>query len=158
MLYLVSTKLRKALELRQASKRSLGWKELMLLPHDFDAKSLHDPLTRSLMAKISFEHGGEEYDAKYPDGIPTSMVITDEQSTEFDSGLVMYPGGHARNNLGDDQVDIKDILAHKFEKLGALAFDNPDSVIKQISNLEKKKAREVAQLYNFPLTVKGKFD
>lgn len=158
MLYLVCTKLRKALELSQVSKRSLGWKELMLLPHDFDAKSLHDPLTRSLMAKMSFEHGGEEYDAKYPDGIPTSMVITDDQGTEFDSGLVMYPGGHARNDIGEDAVDLKEILAHKFEKLGALAFDNPKSVIKQISNLESKKTKEVAQLYNFPLTVKGKFD
>lgn len=28
------------------------------------------------MAKIQFEHGGAEYDEKYPQGIPTSVEIT----------------------------------------------------------------------------------
>ena len=158
MLYLVCTMLRKALELRNASKAPLGWKELMLLPHDFDPKSLHDPLTRALMGKMSFEHGGADYDSKYPDGIPTSMVITDDQGDTYDSGLVMYPGGHARNDAGTDIVNLKTVLAHKFEQLGKIAFDDPSPVIKQISGLEQKKAAEVARLYDFPLRVKGKFD
>ena len=28
------------------------------------------------MEKAEFEHGGKEYDEKYPDGIPTSVVFT----------------------------------------------------------------------------------
>ncbi len=51
------------------------WRELMLLPADYNDASLFDPLTRSLMEKIEFRHGGPEYDAKYPDGIPTSLEI-----------------------------------------------------------------------------------
>ena len=31
------------------------------------------------MAKIEFEHGGKDYDDRYPDGIPTSIVITDKE-------------------------------------------------------------------------------
>jgi 2-methylcitrate dehydratase len=158
MLYLVCTMLRKALELRAASKKPLGWKELMLLPHDFDPKALKDPLTHSLMAKMSFEHGGTDYDRKYPDGIPTSMVITDDSGQSFDSGLVMYPGGHARNDMGPDKVDLKDILAHKFERLGALAFGDAKPVIAQLMGLESKSAAQVGRLYDFPLEVKGKFD
>ncbi|MBL9002041.1 MAG: MmgE/PrpD family protein [Phycisphaerae bacterium] len=158
MLYLVCTKLRKALELRQATKRALGWKDLMLLPNDFSPRALQDPLTRELMGKVSFEHGGAEYDAKYPDGIPTSMVITDDEGNTYDSGLVMYPGGHARNHLGPDTIDLRDVLNHKFEQLGGLASDDPKGLVKRLSNLEKKSAKELAALYDFPLTVKGRFD
>jgi 2-methylcitrate dehydratase len=52
------------------------WMEFMLTPSDYSHKALYDEQTRQLMEKISFEHGGREYDEKYPDGIPTSIVIT----------------------------------------------------------------------------------
>jgi 2-methylcitrate dehydratase len=158
MLYLVCTMLRKALELRQATQQPLGWKELMLLPYDFEARNLNDPLTRELMGKVSFEHGGPEYDARYPDGIPTSMVITDDQGQTHDSGLVMYPGGHARNHLGPDKIDLREVLTHKFERLGSLAVDDSKALVKRLMNLEKKSGSDLAGLYDFPLTVKGKFD
>ena len=157
MLFLVCTMLRKALELRQATKGKLGWKELMLVPHDFTDKALHDPLTRRLMDKMSFEHGGDEYDAKYPDGIPTSMVITDDSGVAHDSGFIMYPGGHARNHLApaDYRANLKDILAHKFETLGKLASDNPKAIIARLSNLEKKSSTEIADLYGFEIRFTG---
>jgi 2-methylcitrate dehydratase len=159
MLYLVCTMLRKALELRQnGHKGPYGWKQLMLIPHDFDPNALKHPVTRELMAKMSFEHGGEEYDAKYPDGIPTSIVITDEQGETFDSGLIMYPGGHARNSLGSDKVDLRDILARKFEVLGKLAFEKPEPIIQRFSTLGKRSAADVATLLDFSLDVRGRFD
>ncbi len=49
------------------------------------------------MEKIEFVHGGAEYDSKYPDGIPTRVQIMLQNGKEIDSGMVMYPGGHARN-------------------------------------------------------------
>ena len=49
------------------------------------------------MEKIVFEHGGPNYDSKYPEGIPTSVTITTKNEQTFDSGLIMFPGGHARN-------------------------------------------------------------
>ncbi len=158
MLYLVCTMLRKALELRQATKKPLGWKELMLVPHDFDAKSLHDPLTRELMGKMTFEHGGAEYDRRYPDGIPTSIVITDDQGETHDSGLVMYPGGHARNERGETPVDLRDILNHKFETLGKIAVKDPKPMITRLMDLEKKSAKDIASLYDFELLSHGKFE
>lgn len=161
MLYLVCTKLRKALEAastRKGAQRQLGWKDLMLLPHDFDAKSLHDPLTRRLMDKMSFEHGGPEYDAKYPDGIPTSMVITDDQGQVFDSGLVMYPGGHARNHLGPDKVDLHDVLDHKFKKLAELAGEDAKGLVKRFSDVGSKNAQALASLMDFGLRSHPRFE
>lgn len=158
MLYLVCTMLRKALELHSAKKHAtLGWKELMLVPHDFTDKALHDPLTRRLMDKMSFEHGGADYDAKYPDGIPTSMVITDDSGVEHDSGFIMYPGGHARNTFApaDYRANLKDILNHKFETLGRLASDDPKTLIARISTLEKKSAADIADLYGFQIKFTG---
>lgn len=163
MLYLVCTKLRKALELhaqhgeKQLGHR-LGFKDLMLTPHDFDHHAINHPVTRALMAKMSFEHGGADYDAKYPDGIPTSMVITDSSGKVHDSGLVMYPGGHARNDRGPDKVDLQDILDHKFKTLGSLAVAKPADLVKRLSNLDKKSAKDIASLYSFDIIHRGKFE
>jgi 2-methylcitrate dehydratase len=161
MLYLVCTMLRTALELRAAGhKKPMTWKDLMLSPNDFTHDALYHPVTRALMQKMSFEHGGTDYDAKYPDGIPTSIIITDEQDEAFDSGLVMYPGGHARNDRAPAtyRADLKDILNHKFRLLGGMAVDNPTPLIKQLSDLEKKNAKDVATLMDFAYTVKGKYE
>jgi 2-methylcitrate dehydratase len=155
MLYLVCTMLRKALEARAAgAKGDLGFAQLMLLPHDFDASALHHPVTRALMEKMTFEHGGAEYDAKYPDGIPTSMQITDEQGQTFDSGLVMYPTGHARNTT----ADLKGLLAHKWERLGALASDRPRRMIEQLSGIGSKSVADVAKMYAFEIEDRGRFE
>ena len=51
------------------------WKKLMLAPVDYGSEALHNKSTRDLMEKISFEHGGKDYDSKYPQGIPTSIII-----------------------------------------------------------------------------------
>lgn len=158
MLYLVCTMLRKALELRSVKKSgTLAWKELMLVPHDFSDKALHDPLTRRLMEKMSFEWGGESYDKAYPDGIPTSMVIIDDQGATHDSGFIMYPGGHARhaNAPAAYRADVDDILRHKFETLGRLASDDPKGLLARIGTLEKKSAGEVADLYGFTIKFSG---
>jgi len=159
MLYLVCTMLRKALEIRTVRKSgALGWKDLMLLPHDFSPAALHNDLTRALMAKMSFEHGGAAYDAKYPDGIPTSMVITDEQGGVLDSGLVMYPGGHARNGRGSDAIDLHDVLKHKWQKLGELASDSPEAILTRLSSLHTKSAAEVADLLDFRIADRGQYE
>jgi arylsulfatase A-like enzyme len=49
---------------------------LEVMDIDFDAGAIFHPLTRRLMEKMTFEWGGPDYDAKYPDGIPTSMIIS----------------------------------------------------------------------------------
>jgi 2-methylcitrate dehydratase len=162
MLYLVCTMLRKAIEARASGagfldSNEMAWKKLMLGPHDFDHKSIMHPLTRKLMEKMAFEHGGPDYDARYPDGIPTSLVITDASGgggKTHDSGMVMYPSGHARNKT----AKLREILDHKWRMLGALAVSDPATLVSRLDRLETKSATELAELYRFEIIRRGKFD
>jgi 2-methylcitrate dehydratase len=149
MVYIVATLLRKALECKKA-----GWTELMLEPDDYHAHAINHPLTRTLMDKIEFAHGGDEYDRNYPDGIPTSMVITDAQGNAHDSGMVMYPGGHARNTT----ADLKSILRHKFNLLGQLAQDNPADLIARFENLGAKSADQIQNLHDFTYNTRDGYE
>jgi 2-methylcitrate dehydratase len=160
MVYIVSTKLRKALEIAAdqgvaaiGEDNDAWWKTLMLGPDDYSAAAIDHPVTRRLMAKIQFEHGGPEYDAKYPDGIPTSIRITGG-GQEADSGLVMYPSGHARNTA----ADLDDILAAKFSLLGGLALEDPSPVIDRMNGIATASADEVAGLHAFTLLDRGPFE
>lgn len=78
----------------------------MLTPYDYSAKAISDERTRTLIDKISFQHGGKDYDDKYPEGIPTSISVKAKNGKEIDSGLIMFPGGHSRN----ESVMLGDIL------------------------------------------------
>lgn len=149
MLYIVSTLIRKALE-----KKAVGWKELMLEPEDYSNDAIFHPVTRRLMEKIDFAHGGPEYDRRYPDGIPTSVVIKDTDGKEHDSGLVMYPAGHARNT----QADLRDVLGHKFRLLAALASDTPEEVVGRYQNLGRKSVEEVREINGVSIADRGRFE
>jgi len=131
------------------------WKALMLSPYDYaeDERAIFNPLTRSLMKKIAFEHGGPEYDRRYPDGIPTSIVITAANGSRHDTGLIMYPAGHARNTT----ANLKDILAHKFKLLGDLALAQPQPIIDRFNSLAKLSAADLQNLYDFELLNRGDF-
>jgi 2-methylcitrate dehydratase len=145
MVYIIATLLRKALEQNRGG--GVGWKELMLAPADYSDEAIANPLTRKLMDKIEFAHGGPEYDRRYPDGIPTSVVITGADGAEHDSGLVMYPAGHARNTT----ADLRDILEAKFRLLGGLAAEDVDAQVARFSNVGSKSADEVNEMHDFPL-------
>ena len=146
MVYIIATLLRKAFQQRQA-----GWRELMLVPADYDDRSLFDPLTRLLMEKIQFEHGGREYDQKYPDGIPTTLEINHDDLGRLSSGLVMYPVGHARNASGQ----LGGLLEHKFRLLASLGVDDVDGLYRRFTGLAEKSAAEVAGLYDFEIASRG---
>lgn len=47
------------------------WKKLILLPEDYSKNALFDNATRELMNKVELQHGGEDFDKNYPDGIPS---------------------------------------------------------------------------------------
>lgn len=152
MVYIVATLLRKAIE-RRAELKGVGtdglWKALMLTPEDYSAEAILNPATRSLMERIAFEHGGPEYDARYPDGIPTSVVVRFEGG-EVDGGLVMYPAGHARNT----SANLKEIQDHKFALLGAIAM--PDDIdvaewVTRLNSIGSMSADEIADVYDFEL-------
>lgn len=149
MVYIISTLLRKAIE-DDALFEGVGhmndmWKKLMLAPADYGSEALHNKSTRSLMEKITFEHGGKEYDSRYPDGIPTSIVIKTKDGQTFDSRMVMYPSGHARNST----CDLKGILNFKNQLLGRLALE-PEELerfLGKLNNIENLSNKELQDIY-----------
>merc|ERR1719181_594123 len=119
MAFIVSRMLLKALQRGSVPKTNQEtWNMLMLTPHDYGKAALFDPQTRALMQKITFEHGGAEYDAKYPDGIPTSIDIFQKGGKKLSSGLIMYPPGHARNTT----ANLRALITTKNKMLGDLVF------------------------------------
>ncbi|MBM4112805.1 MAG: MmgE/PrpD family protein [Phycisphaerae bacterium] len=163
MVYIVGTLLRKAMETARAGGAAAealvrsnagAWTTLMLAPRDYDGASISNADTRRLMSLIAFEHGGAEYDRRYPDGIPTSVVIETSGGAKLDSGLVMYPSGHARNT----GADLAPILAHKFELLGGIAMTSPRPLIERAEQLGTLGAAELASLTDAPLLDHGRFD
>ena len=100
------------------------------------------------MDKIEFVHGGPEFDAKYPDGIPTQMEIELKSGQVFDSGLVMYPGGHARCK----DIPEKEVLRHKFKTLGKLALDASElgrfqSTLASLDIMDNEALQEIYDCY-----------
>jgi 2-methylcitrate dehydratase len=123
-----------------------GWESLMLLPADYDDAAIADPAVADLISRIVIEHGGAEYDALYPDGIPTSVTI--EHATLGTSGgdLVRYPLGHARSDSGRTAA----VLDLKFDRLVAGAVDDPRRLRERI-RVGGRSPEEIAELYAFPI-------
>ncbi len=153
MAYIIATLLRKALENRAAG-RPTDWKGLMLNPLDYSKDAVFNPRTRELMARIDFVHGGPEYDRRYPDGIPTSVIITDDKGAQHGSGLVMYPAGHARNTT----ADLRGLLEHKFGLMASLATDDPTQLIARFDGLAGKSANHVQTINDFEYAARGGFE
>ncbi len=154
MVYIVSSMLRKAQEIAANEGRGFFeqsndevWKRLMLTPYDFDLDAINDETTRSIMETIFFEHGGQEYDEKYPDGIPTSIQITMKDGRAFDSGLIMYPSGHARN----EECNLEDILQSKFTMLGQIAMDNPNDLISVCMNVSSLGSEAIQSIWDIEI-------
>jgi 2-methylcitrate dehydratase len=155
MLYIVATLLRKAHEQTASAAIDTAageplesvWRRLMLLPADYDDAALHHPLTRALIERIELRHGGPEYDARYPEGIPTSLVLEHGRLGRLESGLVMFPPGHARG----PQALGQQVLAHKIAALAALGECDPAMLTSRFTNLAAKTSAEVRALYSFPI-------
>ncbi len=151
MVYIVSTLLRKAFEQGHslAQTNDAIWQQLMLMPHDYSNTALNHPVTRALMAKIRFVHGGPEYDRRYPEGIPTSVVLTMKDGSSLDSGLVMFPGGHALNTTND----LDAIMQTKFSRMAGFSVADPKALLAKLNNLGNLSASELDALYsNISLT------
>lgn len=123
MVYIISSIVRKAFEKHELisgePKFDEYWKHLMLTPQDYSQNAIFNENTKKIMDKIEFVHGGKEYDEKYPEGIPTSIQLQTVDGTNFDSGMILFPGGHSKNTT----VDTEGILRHKFKQLGKLALE-----------------------------------
>jgi 2-methylcitrate dehydratase len=159
MVYIVARTLRRAFEASAGGSRPFestddGWKRLMLEPDDYRREAIFDPATRSLMERVSFEHGGAEYDKKYPDGIPTSVLVRTTDGRTFDSGLVMYPAGHARNAT----ADLDGLLQNKWRRLAQGTTPEPQRLIERFLALPRLGANQLASLYDFEILDRGRFE
>jgi len=158
MLYIIGTIIRKALRMGPKEISVLKgdndrmWKLLMLLPYDYSPNAVMDAQTRRIMNKIAFEHGGKEYDDKYPEGIPTRMEIRSKGGKTYSSDLVMFPAGHARNT----KCGLKSLLQHKWLEMAKLAAGPAASdadahhMIERLTDLSRKNAHDMQELYNIP--------
>jgi 2-methylcitrate dehydratase len=148
--YIVATLLRKAFERHALLGKPAvapSWQDLMLVPDDYSDAALVHPVTRQIMERVELVHGGPEYDARYPDGIPTSLEIEHAELGRLSSGLVMYPTGHARNTT----ADLDALLNHKFRTLAALGVSDVDGLERRFTNLADKSAAEIAELNDFEI-------
>ena len=123
------------------------------MPDDYSDEALFDAETRQLMDLIEFDHGGEEYDRRYPDGIPTSIIVSMKDGRSFDSGLVMYPSGHARNTT----ADLEGILQTKFQRMGELALDQSGPVITLLKELPEMDSAALRAIWDFEIEDVGGF-
>jgi 2-methylcitrate dehydratase len=137
--YIVATLLRKAIE-----RGDVGWTELMLLPDDYSPAAIDHPATRELMGCIEVVHGGPEYDARYPDGIPTTVDLVHDRLGTLSSGLVMYPEGHARSTSGR----LAELLDAKFAALVGPWVPDVSALNRRFRGLAGKSAGEIRQIYD----------
>ena len=72
----------------------------------------------------------------------------------FDSGLVMYPAGHARNTT----ADLRGILGKKAQLLGALASDQSAPIIDRFNSIAAMNGSDLAKLYDFAIADRGIFE
>jgi 2-methylcitrate dehydratase len=150
MVYIIATFLRKAFDAHRAGWDGAdGWSRLMLMPADYEENNtaIFHPLTRQLMERIDFRHGGSEYDRRYPDGIPTTVDIEHARLGHVSSGLVMYPQGHAR----DHSNSLQRLLKQKVDQLAGHGIDDVNAFVIRFSNLAEKTPADVGELYDFEL-------
>ena len=124
----------------------LGWESLMLLPDDYSDAAIRDPAIARLIERMEIEHGGPDYDAKYPEGIPTSVTVMHATLGALGGGLVTFPLGHARS----DAARTAAVVDLKFDRLVGVAVDDPQGLRRRMS-LAGKSPAEVAELYAFPI-------
>jgi 2-methylcitrate dehydratase len=75
------------------------------------------------------------------------VQITTTDGRTLDSGLVMYPSGHARNTT----ADLEDILAAKSRLLGDLAMDDASIVITRCDGIASLDAAALATIWDFTI-------
>lgn len=145
--YILARTLLKAAVVANAGLRRPGWEDLMLLPDDYADAAITDPAVADVIRRLDVVPGGNAYDSRYPEGIPTSVILEHERLGTLGGDLVMFPLGHARA----DQTETARLVDLKFERLVTGAVAAPARLREQVA-LTGKPAAEVANLYSFPIT------
>jgi len=80
------------------------------------------------------------------------MTITTTNGHEYDSGLILFPGGHSANKT----VDLKTILMHKFDKLGKIGLDEEEckEFVANLENIENLDNKQLKSIYDCEIEFK----
>lgn len=127
------------------------WDRLMLTPVDYSNIALNCKQTRGIMEKIHFFHGGQKFDEKYPEGIPSQVDIEFVDGKKLSSGFVMFPPGHSANT----SHNLKSTLEHKSKLYLDFCQISPNEVnsfLHKLNNLEELDNKQLENLYNIPLS------
>ncbi len=97
---------------------------------------LNDPKVKSLMKKMKI-YVDEELDRLYPEAVPSRIRIKLTNS-RVEEETIIYPKGHSKNPLSDEELDMK------FEKLlrNEMGYAYKD-LLNDLKNLENKKIKEI---------------
>ena len=95
----------------------------MLLPEDYSDDAIASRQLTRLIEKIHIEHGGPEYDALYPEGIPARVSIIHKQIGKLDGELCIFPLAHSQS----DPTETALVVDKKFERLVGEAVESPKS-------------------------------
>jgi 2-methylcitrate dehydratase len=123
-----------------------GWESLMLMPADYSIEAIREPAIADLIARMTIEHGGRDYDDLYPEGIPTSVTIEHATLGSLGGGLVRHPLGHARA----DAAATAAVVDLKFDRLVADAVDDPRALRRRM-HLPGRSPADIVDLYAFPI-------
>lgn len=155
MVFILSRLLKKAMdkssEIKLISKDpNKFWNKLMLTPADYSHEALICPITRKIIEKVHFFHGGAEFDKKYPEGIPSQVDIELNNGRKLSSGFIMFPPGHASNTSHDlkGSLDCKSRLYLDFCEISKKEIDH---FLYNLNNIEKLGNKELEELYDIKL-------
>jgi hypothetical protein len=79
-------------------------------------------------------------------GIPTRVEITTKQGKVLDSGMVLHPGGHARNTT----IALHGVLQSKFKSMGVMAMEKQELIRfkVELENIGLMSHEELRDIYD----------
>ena len=74
------------------------------------------------------------------------VEITTKQGKVLDSGMVLHPGGHARNTT----IALHEVLLNKFKTMGSLALEKGELIRFKVDleNIQEMGHEEMQDLYD----------
>lgn len=102
------------------------------------------------MEKVHFYHGGEAFDKKYPEGIPSQVDIELEDGKKMTSGFVMFPPGHAANT----DHDLKGTLEYKsrlYLDFCQIPQNDITTFLDKLNNMERLSNSDLENIYDIPI-------
>jgi 2-methylcitrate dehydratase len=149
--YILATLIRKGQQSKKlfsmVSNENDLWKNIILLPSDYTAKSISNPATKEIENLLEFAYGGPEYDV-LNEGVapPVSVTIVSNDDREFRSEIVSNSTGNSKTS----SINLNDILQAKFTGMAKLALleKHVPALLKKLNNIEHTNPANLKDIYD----------